>query len=120
MSRDHRLYLDDMIEGIGRIREYTAHMDETTFAADRKTQDAVVRNLEIIGEAAAKLPDRIRAAAPEIEWRKIVGLRNILIHDYFVINLPIIWDVVENKLDTLEQACRTLLGNPLIQNNEKE
>jgi len=73
MPRDPRLYLDDILEAIGQIMEYTELMDYEAFARDRKTQDAVVRNLEIIGEAAGRLPESIKAAAKEVEWRKIVG-----------------------------------------------
>jgi uncharacterized protein with HEPN domain len=109
MSRNHRLYLDDIIEAVARIRQYTAGMDEETFRTDLKTQDAVVRNLEVIGEAAGRLPDETLQAAIEIEWRKIRDLRNILVHEYFGINLPIIWDVVQTKLDALDKACRKLL-----------
>ena len=109
MPRDHRLYLDDILEAIGNVREYTAGLDYGAFARDKKTRDAVVRNLEVIGEAAGHLPEKIRAAAPEIEWRKIVGIRNILIHEYFGVSLPVIWDVVQNKLEPLEKACRKLL-----------
>ena len=83
--------------------------DAASFAADRKTQDAVVRNLEIIGEAASRLPEGIRGIAPEMEWRKIVGLRNILIHEYFGISLPIVWDIVSNKLAPLRVACLQIL-----------
>lgn len=78
MSRDYRLYLDDIIEATRRIKEFTNRMDFDAFKADIKTQDAVVRNLEIIGEAAGRLPEAVRQAAAEIEWRKVVGIRNIL------------------------------------------
>jgi len=101
MHRDPRLYLDDILEAIGQIREYTVSMSYDVFTRDRKTQDAVVRNLEIIGEAAGRLPEDKKHAASEIEWRKIVGLRNMLIHEYFGISLPVVWDVVQNKLDAL-------------------
>jgi uncharacterized protein with HEPN domain len=108
MPRDFRLYLDDILEAIHQIRTYITDPDEDAFARDRKTQDAVIRNLEIIGEAAGNLPDQFQKLAPEIDWRKIKGLRNILIHEYFGINLPIIWDVVQNKLGPLETTCRKL------------
>lgn len=78
MPRDHRLYLDDILEPIDNIHDYTANMNYETFMLDRKTRDAVIRNLEIIGEAAGRIPEEVRSAAQEIEWRKIVGLRNIL------------------------------------------
>ena len=109
MFRDFRLYLDDIVEAIHQIRTYLADVDEEAFTTDRKTQDAVIRNLEIIGEAAGNLPEQFQKTASEIDWRKIKGLRNILIHEYFGINLPIVWDVVQNKLDPLEAACRKLL-----------
>ncbi|MBU4317445.1 MAG: DUF86 domain-containing protein [Proteobacteria bacterium] len=109
MHRDIRLYLDDILDAISQIREYTSGINFETFQSDRKTQDAVVRNLEIIGEAAGHLPESTRAVAEDIEWRKIISLRNILAHEYFGVSLPIVWDVVENKLGPLEEACHNLL-----------
>lgn len=109
MPRDARLHLDDILEAVARIREYTAGLDYQTFEQDKKTQDAVVRNLEVIGEAAGRLPESLHAAAPQIQWRKIIGLRNILIHEYFGVSLPVVWDVVQNKLEPLEVTCRELL-----------
>jgi uncharacterized protein with HEPN domain len=109
MRRDFRLYLDDILEAIHQIQTYLADQNEEAFTNDRKTQDAVIRNLEIIGEAAGNIPEQIQKGEPEIDWRKITGLRNILIHEYFGINLPIVWDVVQTKLGPLEAVCRILL-----------
>jgi uncharacterized protein with HEPN domain len=109
MRRDPRLHLDDVLDAIENIRDYTVGLDFGAFQKDRKTQDAVVRNLEIIGEAAGRLPNSYRAAAPEIDWRKIIGLRNVLIHEYYGASLPIIWDVIQNKLIPLDGSCRKLL-----------
>ena len=109
MPRDYRLQVDDILEAIARVREYTAQMSEETFASDHKTQDAVIRNLEIIGEAARNLPEDIRDSADHIEWHKIIAFRNVLIHEYFGINVKILWDVITNKLDDLETTCRGLL-----------
>ena len=109
MRRDYRLYLDDILDAVHQIRSYVQGQDEEAFASDRKTQDAVIRNLEIIGEAAGSLPAEIKEIAREVDWRKITGLRNILIHEYFGISLHIVWDVVQNKLAPLEEACRRLL-----------
>ena len=105
MPRDIRLYLDDIVEAIDRILDYVGKMNFAQFAADQKTIDAVVRNLEIIGEAARNLPEETRISSREMEWRKIVGLRNVLIHQYFGINNPIVWDVVQNKLGRLKSTC---------------
>ncbi|MFA5183048.1 MAG: DUF86 domain-containing protein [Syntrophales bacterium] len=107
------------MEAIHQIRTYIADPDEDAFARDRKTQDAVIRNLEIIGEAAGNLPEQFQKLAPEIDWRKIKGLRNILIHEYFGINLPIIWDVVQNKLGPFETACQKLIEKA-IEPDDKE
>ena len=111
MPRDPRLYLDDILEAIIQIQEYISGVDFVNFEQDRKTQDAVVRNLEIIGEAAGRLPESIKAGAADIEWRKIIGLRNILAHEYFSVSLPVVWDIVQNKLDSLEIATRKLLDD---------
>ncbi len=109
MPRDYRLQLDDILEAIGRIKEYTENMSEEDFSSDHKSQDAVIRNLEIIGEAARSLPDDIKNSSSEIEWHKIIALRNLLIHEYFGVNVVILWDVVTNKLGELENTCRKLM-----------
>jgi len=109
MSRDYRLYLDDILQAIEYIREYVESMDSVRFASDRKTRDAVIRNLEIIGEASRNLPDEIKASAAEIDWRKIMALRNILVHEYFGVSVSILWDIVQNKLDHLDAVCRQIL-----------
>ena len=109
MSRDYRLYLDDILDSISKITLYIEDMDIDAFSNDQKTIDAVVRNLEIIGEAARNLPAETKESTTEIEWKKIVGLRNILIHEYFGINKEIIWNIVQTKLPPLQAACQKLL-----------
>jgi len=109
MPRDYKQQLDDILQAISFIREYVKDMDYKAFEADRKTQDAVIRNLEIIGEAARTVPDEVRNKAAELEWHKIIALRNILIHEYLGVNLKILWDVIQNKLDAVESTCRRLL-----------
>ena len=106
MPRDDRLYMDDILESTGRIRTYIAEMTIQQLIADQRTMDAVVRNLEIIGEASRNLSDEIKGRLPEIEWRKIVALRNLLAHEYFGINAAIIWDIIQTKLPLLETVCR--------------
>ena len=108
MSRDPRLYLDDILDAISAIQRYIDDYDYMSFVEDKKTQDAVVRNLEVIGEAVNHLPETVRSLANDIEWRKISDLRNILIHQYFGISVPIIWDIVMNKLEPLRSACEKI------------
>lgn len=110
MPRDYRLYLEDIIEAIARIERYTSGTDFTTFSADEMRIDAVVRNLELIGEAAKNIPKAQRDLTPTIEWRKIAGLRDIVAHHYFSLNLAIIWDVVEHRLGDLRAAATALLA----------
>lgn len=88
------------------MRAYVEGMDHAQFSADQRTIDAVVRNLEVVGEAARALPDDMKAAMHEIEWRKIVGLRNLLAHEYFGVSTRVVWDIVTTKLGSLESACR--------------
>jgi len=109
MPREYRQHIDDIIESVTYIKEYVVGMGFDEFVADRKTRDAVIRNLEIIGEAAKALPDEIKQKANSIEWHKIVALRNILIHEYFGVNIKLVWDVVKNKLEELETECKSLL-----------
>lgn len=108
MPRDADLYLADILEACRRIQDYTAGLGYTVFAADNRTTDAVLRNLEILGEAVKRLPPRMLAEAPEIPWRDLAGLRDILAHAYFSVDLTLIWDIVQNELPALETAARRL------------
>lgn len=112
MPRDSRVYLEDILGAITKIQRYTRDLSCTSFALDDKTIDAVVRNLEVIGEAVKQLPSDLRARHPGVEWQKIAGLRDILIHQYFGIDADIIWDIVESKLPGLGQAVHGMLGEP--------
>jgi uncharacterized protein with HEPN domain len=96
MPRDYKVSLDDILEAVRRIEIYTSGMERDQFQSDLKTVDAVVRNLEIIGEATKNVPPEVRAKAVVVPWSKIAGMRDILIHAYFGIDVEIIWDLIQN------------------------
>lgn len=110
MPRDSSVYLEDILEATRKITSYTANLSKAAFLEDEKTFDAVVRNLEVIGEAVKKLPEDLRAQHPSLEWKKMAGLRDILIHEYFGLDSDIVWDIVKNKVPTLNQAVRAMLN----------
>ena len=92
------MYLDDLILSMSKIAEYIADHSLSSFCEDHKTIDAVVRNFEVIGEAAKKLPDEIKNKYPDVPWAEMYLLRNKVIHEYFGIDYEIIWDVASNYL----------------------
>jgi len=111
MSRDYSLYLRDILEAIGRIERYTRGMDYEGFLADDLVQDGVIRNLMVIGEAVKLIPEPLKCKHAGISWRKIAGMRDILIHAYFGIHSEIVWDVVRNKIPKLRGAVRQMLDD---------
>jgi len=102
-NRPIRLLIDDMLEAIGRIEQYTKNISFDNFSNDQKTIDAVVRNLEIIGEAANRLPEEFKEKHSDVEWYKIVGLRHRIVHEYFGIDIQIIWQILNNDLPVLRK-----------------
>lgn len=107
-SRTPKQRIQDMIEAIGRIRSYTTGMDFAAFAADAKTVDAVVRNLEVIGEASRRVPGSLTTLYSDTEWRRIGDMRNKLIHDYVDTNVELVWQTVVTRLDALESALHEM------------
>lgn len=110
MPRDYRLYMDDILESCTKIRQFTEGMSFVEFEQDVRTQDAVMRNFEIIGEAVNHLPDEIRSLYHDIALAEIVGFRNILAHGYFAIKLETVWSAIEEGLPELEEQTKALLG----------
>jgi uncharacterized protein with HEPN domain len=108
-KRDWTLFLQDMLESIENIAQYTSGMGFQDFLKDTRTRDAVVRNLEVLGEAARKLPSGIRERYPEIPWTQIVGLRNRLIHGYFLVDYGIVWEIVQDELPQLRKRLEQIM-----------
>jgi uncharacterized protein with HEPN domain len=103
------LRIRDILLSIDRILEYTKNLDFDTFRSDTKTIDAVVRNFEIIGEAAAHLPEDLISDYPEIPWQDMRDMRNVLAHEYFGINEKIVWKTIQNDLSPLVPMLKDLL-----------
>lgn len=106
--RDWHFYVEDMIGFCKKILDYTAGLDKDVFVASPMPYDATLRNLELIGEAAAQIPETVRDAHPEIPWRAIIGTRNRLAHAYLHIDDDIIWTLIVDAVPELLAALRTL------------
>jgi uncharacterized protein with HEPN domain len=107
--RNWEVYINDIYLCIKRIIEYTEHLSFEEFLQDNKTYDAVLRNLGIMGEAVKNIPEEIRENYNQTEWKKIAGLRDIVVHDYFGINDEIIWDIVKNKIPELRNSIESII-----------
>ncbi len=107
-KRSWRLFLEDVLESTGLIEEYIRDMNFDNFGSDRKTIDAVVRNLEIIGEATKNIPENIRNAHNDIDWKGIIGLRNRIAHEYFGIDTSIIWNIITIELPLFKKKLQEI------------
>ncbi|MBV6451354.1 MAG: hypothetical protein MHPDNHAH_02087 [Anaerolineales bacterium] len=111
MSRDTGLYLADIETACKKVLRFTKGYSFKQFVHDDEKFDAVLRNLEIIGEAIKHIPDEIREAYPDIKWRKISGFRDIVAHNYFGVSDEIVWDIVENEIPPLLNQVKQILRN---------
>ncbi len=109
MSRSWRLFLKDIVEASDRVLRYTEGRDLRAFTADEMAYDAVLRNLQIIGEAAKAIPADVRAGHPEVDWRGMAGLRDVLTHAYFGLDNETLWDVVVTKVPRLRRQIHDVL-----------
>jgi len=110
--RDDRSRLRDILEAIGRIEVY-ASRGRDTFDRDELVQTWIVHHLQIIGEAVGRLTETFLSAHPEIPWSQIIGMRNILVHDYFRVDAEQIWSTVERDLPRLKEEIKAVLGSQM-------
>lgn len=108
MQRQYKIYFNDIIESIEKIENYVKGLDYEKFTKNSLVVDAVIRNLAIIGEAVKKIPSDVKKKHNEIEWKKVAGLRDILVHEYSGVNLKIIWDIIEHKIPELKNSINNI------------
>ena len=108
-ERNWKMRIEDILACIDKIRAYTSKMTYEQFRKDEKTVDAVIRNLEIIGEAAGFIPLEIQEKHPDLAWLEMRGMRNIMAHEYFGVSLPIIWRAIEQDLTPLAEGLKRIL-----------
>ena len=104
-------YLEDISGAISDIRSFIHGMSADGFMADKKTVNAVIRSLEIIGEATGKIPKDVRMRYPDVPWDEIIGMRNRLIHEYFGVDLDIVWQTIQDDLMPLETSIKAILSD---------
>ena len=109
-ERDPRLYLSDILDSRNAIQEFVKGLSFEEFCRDRKTCSAVIREFEIIGEAVGKISDTLKQKHPNIEWQDMKDFRNLLAHEYFGIDLEIVWNIIRDDLPALMDAIRTISG----------
>ncbi|HIG94104.1 MAG: hypothetical protein QT05_C0014G0002 [archaeon GW2011_AR13] len=110
MKRDLILFVEDILQNIELIEESIKNISKLKFETNKLLIDATVRRIEVIGEAAKNLPEVFKNKYPNVEWRKIAGTRDIIIHAYFGIDLDIIWNIIKNDLSKLKKEMENILN----------
>ncbi|HAB51942.1 MAG: hypothetical protein A2315_04675 [Ignavibacteria bacterium RIFOXYB2_FULL_35_12] len=109
-KRSDKLLLEDILEAIESILEYTNDITVEEFFTNKKTKDAVVRNFEIIGEAANKLSRELKENNRQVDWQGIIGFRNVIVHDYFGVDYEVVWNIKNNHLPKLKEEIGRLIN----------
>lgn len=109
-KRNELVFFDDVIESIQKIEEYIEDVDEEAFAQNSEKQDAVIRRLEIIGEAVKSISDETREKYPHVRWREIAGMRDIIVHQYFGISIELIWRFAHTDLSNLKEEILLIVA----------
>lgn len=109
MKKNPKIFLEHIEESIEEIENYTKNFSAKKFRGDIKTQDAVIRRIEIIGEAVKNLPSDFKRKNPQVEWQEIAGMRNKLIHEYFGVDIDLVWEVVKKDIPKLKKQIHGII-----------
>jgi uncharacterized protein with HEPN domain len=112
LKKDYKTYLSDILENIERAERFASNLSYDQLINDDKTCYAIVRCIEIMGEAARHIPDNIRNRYPEVPWKDIVGMRDIIVHSYSTIDYPTVWSTLKNNLPQLRKYISTIINSP--------
>lgn len=107
-DRNYNLYLKDILDAIEKIYEYTKNLSFEDFSKNSIVVDAVIRNFEIIGEAAKNVPEEIKLSHPDIPWKEMAGMRDKIIHEYFGVDLEIVWETIKSRLNILKGSIKNI------------
>lgn len=119
MQKQYKIYLEDILGASEKIEIYVRGLTYEEFTKNSLVVDGVIRNLAIIGEAVKSIPSEIKKKHTDIEWKKVAGLRDIIVHKYSEVNTKIIWDIVENKLPELKKSIKKVIEEIKLSQNEK-
>ena len=111
MHNKNKIYLQNILDSINDIENFIVNYNEITFIEDKKTFSACIRMLEIIGEATKRIDNDLKNSHPEIEWRKVSGLRDVLIHDYEGVDLGALWQIIQINLPILKNQIQNIITN---------